>query len=84
MLEPWGSLPEQEQRLRSLVRSNEFYRRIVTLMWNTATAGGLFEFTRTASANLREKDDSWNQAIGGFFGGAVFGLRCQSISRNQI
>lgn len=41
-----------------------------------AAMGGAFEFTRLASANLREKDDSWNPAIGGFFGGAVAGMRC--------
>ena len=41
-----------------------------------AAMGGAFEFTRLAAANLREKDDSWNPAIGGFFGGAVAGMRC--------
>lgn len=39
--------------------------------------GGAYEFARTASANLRQKDDSWNEAIGGFFGGAMIGLRCK-------
>ncbi len=38
--------------------------------------GGAYEFAKTASANLRRKDDSWNPAIGGFFGGATLGLRC--------
>ena len=41
-----------------------------------AAMGGAFEFTRLAAANLREKDDSWNPAIGGFFGGAVAGMKC--------
>jgi hypothetical protein len=34
-------------------------------------------FSKLASANLREKDDSWNTAIGGFLAGSVLGLRCQ-------
>ncbi|KAF4637935.1 hypothetical protein G7Y89_g165 [Cudoniella acicularis] len=44
----------------------------------TAVIGGAFEFTRNASANLREKDDSINPAIGGFLAGAVMGLRSGS------
>ena len=44
-----------------------------------AAMGGAFEFTRIAAANLREKDDSWNPAIGGFFGGAVAGMKRQYI-----
>lgn len=39
--------------------------------------GGAYEFFRTAAANLREKNDSYNEAIGGFVGGAMLGLRCQ-------
>lgn len=38
--------------------------------------GGAYEFAKTASANLRQKDDSWNPAIGGFFAGTMLGLRC--------
>lgn len=45
----------------------------------TAAMGGTYEFARVASANLREKDDSWNPAIGGFLAGAVLGLRCQLL-----
>jgi hypothetical protein len=41
-----------------------------------AAVGGTYEFTRFASANLREKDDSLNTAIGGFLAGSVLGLRC--------
>ncbi len=37
-------------------------------------------FTKTAAANLREKDDAWNAAIGGFFGGTMVGLRCEGAS----
>ena len=38
--------------------------------------GGAFEFSKTASANLRQKDDAYNSAVGGFFSGSMLGLRC--------
>lgn len=37
--------------------------------------GGTYEFVKTSSANLREKEDHWNVALGGFFSGAILGLR---------
>ncbi|KAI9743336.1 MAG: hypothetical protein M1818_003182 [Claussenomyces sp. TS43310] len=37
--------------------------------------GGTYEFARFASANLRERDDSLNTAVGGFLAGSVLGLR---------
>lgn len=40
-----------------------------------AGVAGTFQFTSIAAANLREKDDFINDAIGGFLGGAVLGLR---------
>lgn len=43
--------------------------------WPTAAIGGTFEFTRIAAANLREKEDAYNQAIGGFFAGGIVGFR---------
>lgn len=46
---------------------------------DVAAMGGAFEFSQLAAANLREKDDSWNPAIGGFFGGAVAGMKCPYI-----
>ena len=42
----------------------------------SAAMGGTYEFVKFASANLREKNDSINPAIGGFFSGAVLGLKC--------
>lgn len=36
---------------------------------------GVYTFSKDASANLREKDDSFNAAIGGFLGGATWALR---------
>ena len=40
--------------------------------------GGTYEFSRFASANLREKDDAYNTAVGGFLAGSVLGLKCES------
>ncbi|KAK4237579.1 hypothetical protein C8A03DRAFT_15907 [Achaetomium macrosporum] len=46
-----------------------------------AAAGGVYEFTRLASANLREKEDFWNEGIGGFFAGATVGLRTGRMTK---
>ena len=48
-------------------------------MLETAAMGGTYEFTRFASANLREKDDAYNTAIGGFLAGSVLGLKCRTL-----
>ncbi|PLB50247.1 NADH-ubiquinone oxidoreductase [Aspergillus steynii IBT 23096] len=44
-----------------------------------AAMGGTYEFVKDASANLREKDDHWNVALGGFFSGALLGLRARTF-----
>ncbi|KAI9825185.1 MAG: hypothetical protein M1819_000590 [Sarea resinae] len=44
-----------------------------------AAMGGTYEFARHAAANLREKDDSWNPAIGGFLAGSIMGLRFRTF-----
>ncbi|EWC48003.1 hypothetical protein DRE_02885 [Drechslerella stenobrocha 248] len=36
--------------------------------------GGTYAFLKDASANLREKSDPWNAALGGFFAGALVGI----------
>jgi len=41
--------------------------------------GGTYAFVSTASANLREKDDAYNQGLGGFCAGALVGLRNRAI-----
>lgn len=46
--------------------------------------GGTYEFVKTASANLREKEDHWNVALGGFFSGAILGLRGLSLATDYI
>ena len=48
----------------------------IVLTRDIAAAGGTYAFTKAAAANLREKDDSWNPALGGFLSGGIFGLRC--------
>ncbi|KAI5198633.1 hypothetical protein E4T39_06680 [Aureobasidium subglaciale] len=40
--------------------------------------GAAYEFTRCASANLRQRDDAWNSAWGGLAGGAMLGLRVRT------
>ncbi|MCJ1412074.1 hypothetical protein MMC19_006166 [Ptychographa xylographoides] len=44
-----------------------------------AAMGGTYEFTKLASANLREKDDSWNTALGGFLAGSILGIRFRTV-----
>ncbi|KAF3283617.1 hypothetical protein TWF970_000795 [Orbilia oligospora] len=44
-----------------------------------AAVGGTYAFIKDASANLRETDDPWNAALGGFFGGALLGIRTGRI-----
>jgi hypothetical protein len=36
--------------------------------------GGAYKFSELAAANLREKEDHYNSAIGGFIGGSVLGM----------
>jgi hypothetical protein len=45
--------------------------------------GGTYEFARNAAANLREKDDSLNTAIGGFLAGSILGLRCECTYQSR-
>ena len=52
---------------------------IGVLMDNAAAMGGSYEFFKTASANLREKDDAYNASIGGFVAGSMLGLRCEAF-----
>ncbi|KAI9932782.1 hypothetical protein ASPWEDRAFT_63792 [Aspergillus wentii DTO 134E9] len=44
-----------------------------------AAMGGTYEFVKTASANLREKEDPYNVALGGFVSGSLLGLRARSF-----
>ncbi|TPX18170.1 uncharacterized protein E0L32_002679 [Thyridium curvatum] len=46
-----------------------------------AAVGGVFEFSRHAAANLREKDDHYNSGIGGFLAGSILGLRTGRMPR---
>ena len=45
-------------------------------MTNTRTAGVgvLYQFTKDATANLREKDDTYNEFLAGFMGGTAVGI----------
>lgn len=63
----------------TLSRSNQGWSGVFTKFGGKATLFGSmglsYEFIRTASANLREKEDSWNHALGGFVAGSMVGLR---------
>ncbi|CAG8954151.1 hypothetical protein HYFRA_00005769 [Hymenoscyphus fraxineus] len=48
---------------------------------NFTGAGAGFMFARDVAANLRQKDDSYNHAIGGFVAGAIAGLRTGSAPK---
>ncbi|KAF4774868.1 Tim17/Tim22/Tim23 family protein [Colletotrichum scovillei] len=39
-----------------------------------AIGGGAYGFTKSAMANLREKDDPWNTATAGFIAGSILGM----------
>lgn len=73
-----GCSHEQEGQSDYLVGSHgDFKSQTRRLTQNAAAAGAAHGFGRAAAANLREKDDSWNPAIGGFLSGAIVGLRCE-------
>ena len=73
-----GCLHDQEGQSDCLVRSHRASTsQARRLMMNAAAAGAAHGFGTAAAANLREKDDSWNPAIGGFLSGAIVGLRCE-------
>ncbi|KAJ5679681.1 NADH-ubiquinone oxidoreductase [Penicillium macrosclerotiorum] len=67
----------------TLVRQNVgplgIFQRSGSTITVLAAMGGTYEFAKTASANLREKEDPWNTAIGGFFSGAILGLRARAL-----
>lgn len=73
-----GYSHEQEGQSDYLVRSHGALKSQARRLTQTAAAAGAAHgFGRAAAANLREKDDSWNPAIGGFLSGAIVGLRCE-------
>ncbi|KAL9625048.1 MAG: hypothetical protein Q9160_000777 [Pyrenula sp. 1 TL-2023] len=67
----------------SLARQNVSAWGVLTRTGGTAalfaSMGGAYGFVKTASANLREKHDPYNNALGGFFAGALVGLRSRSM-----
>jgi len=43
----------------------------------------VYEFSRNAAANLREKEDHYNEAIGGFLAGSILGLGSMATHSNN-
>jgi len=67
----------------SLAKQNVGVFGVITRTGGTigtfAAMGGSYMFFRNAAANLREKEDSWNPAIGGFIAGAILGTRFRTM-----
>ncbi|KAL8975056.1 MAG: hypothetical protein Q9197_000719 [Variospora fuerteventurae] len=72
----------------SLTRQNVTGWGVITRTGGTiglfAAIGGTFEFARVAAANLREKEDAYNPAIGGFFAGGIVGFRSQYLTAAMV
>lgn len=47
--------------------------------WHTAGVGVLYQFTKDATANLRQKDDAYGEALAGFMGGTVVGVQSEYL-----
>ena len=47
---------------------------LIEANWATAGVGAFYQFSRDSAANLRQKEDPVNEAIGGFIGGTIMGL----------
>ncbi|KIW00894.1 uncharacterized protein PV09_07646 [Verruconis gallopava] len=52
-----------------------FFTRFGGTTVTFAATGATYAFVKNFSANLRETDDSWNAAYGGFLAGSIQGLR---------
>ena len=63
--------------LHYLVQPPKLSRWIAGTKFNQVSIGATYGFSKSAAANLREKDDSWNPAIGGFLAGSIGGLRSE-------
>ncbi|TLS23967.1 hypothetical protein PpBr36_08264 [Pyricularia pennisetigena] len=50
----------------------------------TAFGGGMYDFARTATSNLRQKDDHISEAVGGLLGGAILGLAVPGPTRMPV
>lgn len=51
---------------------------------SVAAMGGSYEFVKTASANLRTKEDHWNSVYGGFAAGSLVGFRGESFLPSSL
>jgi hypothetical protein len=49
-----------------------------------AATGATYAFVKNFSANIRETDDSWNAAYGGFLAGSIQGLRRTSLTLRPL
>lgn len=81
MSAPWASSRDQEASSHSTVCS-QFDTSIQwhpEANWCVGGVGATYQFTRDSAANLRQKNDTYNEAIGGFASGLVLGLASMSL-----
>ncbi|QDS77870.1 hypothetical protein FKW77_000262 [Venturia effusa] len=64
----------QNTLTRQNVGAMGFFTRFGGTTATFAAMGASYAFASTVSGNLRQKNDAWNSAIGGFFGGSMIGL----------
>ncbi|KAK6540304.1 hypothetical protein TWF694_009111 [Orbilia ellipsospora] len=69
----------------TLAKENRGFLGLFTRTGSTiglfALMGGTYAFVKDASANIREKDDTWNTALGGLFAGALVGIPTGRLPR---
>ena len=77
---PWASSPGLGASSLSTVRRDAQLSSLRAIIAKEAAAGvgALYQFSRDSAANLRRKEDAYNEAIGGFLGGSVLGLASMS------
>jgi hypothetical protein len=61
-----------------------FFTRFGGTTVTFAATGATYAFVKNFSANIRETDDSWNSAYGGFLAGSIQGLRRTSAFSSPI
>ncbi|TID14435.1 Threonine-tRNA ligase [Venturia nashicola] len=64
----------QNTLTRQNVGAMGFFTRFGGTTATFAAMGASYAFASTVSANLRQKNDSWNVAVGGFLAGSMVGL----------
>jgi import inner membrane translocase subunit TIM22 len=70
----WQDVPAVERNV-ALPALKKTGRIMMNYGLTFAAIGGIFAFTESVAASIRDKDDFWNSALGGAAAGSVLGLR---------